>query len=146
MVMKLLLPCLVTFAQDKSVIYHEQITYDASGLHIAPCPLTGTFGDTWRFTNSTSDTVHLFIFVCVGKQEPLFYILAAGDSVDHAISAIEAFVRVTLPRMGKVTHCGKVHPPLCPTLTQWGIFILEGLVVISGVIIMWRRKKAAVPI
>ena len=146
MAIELLLPRLVTFAQDKSVIYHEQITCDVSGLHIVPCPLPGMLGDTWRFTNSTSDTIRLNIFVCVGKQDPLFYILAAGDSVDHTIGGIDGFVRVLLPKMGIVTYCDRMHPPGCPTLTQWGILILEGLVVISGVIIIRRRRKVAVPI
>jgi len=62
-------------AQDKSIIYHEQITYDASGLHITPCPLPG-----------------------------------------------------------------------CPTLSHWGILILEGLAVIIGIIVMRGRIKVAAPI
>jgi hypothetical protein len=124
MTMELLIPGLVTFAQGQSVIYHEQITYDVSGLHIAPCPLPGIIGDTWRFTNSTSDTIYLRFYACVGKQDPFFYILAAGDSTDHTIGGIEAFIIVTLPRMGGGTYCDRVHPPGCPALSQWGILIL----------------------
>ncbi len=141
---ELLLSSPAIFAQDKGVIYHEQITYDVSGLHIVPCPLPGTFGDTWRFTNSTSDTVNLAIFICVGKQDPNYYILASGDSVDHAINAIEAFVRVAMPRLGKVTQCGRENPPGCPTLTPWGIIILVGFIVVSAIHIMVRRKRATV--
>jgi hypothetical protein len=32
-----------------------------------------------------------------------------------------------------------------PTTTQWGVYILMGLIVASGVFIMLRRRKAAVP-
>jgi hypothetical protein len=103
-------------------------------------------GDTWRFTNSTLDTIYLYILACAGKQDPLSYILAVGDSVDHTIGDIDGLVRVMLPRMGQVTYCGRIHPPGCPALTRWGILILEGLVVIIGIIVIRRRRKITIPI
>jgi hypothetical protein len=35
--------------------------------------------------------------------------------------------------------------PGTPTMTQWGIIILVGLIVASGVFVMLRRRKTAVP-
>lgn len=53
---------------EKEQHYQVQITHDMSGLHVAPCLLLGTLGDTWRFTNSASDTIYLFILgsaICI---------------------------------------------------------------------------------
>lgn len=36
-----------------------------------------------------------------------------------------------------------VTPPV-PTMTQWGVIILVALIIISGIIIIWKRRKAAV--
>ena len=38
-----------------------------------------------------------------------------------------------------------IPDPKVPTMTQWGVIILAGLLVSSAVFIMLRRKKAAVP-
>jgi len=77
------------FGEAKAEVYPVDITHDTSGWHITPCPLPGVSGDTWRFTNSTSDTIFLFIPVCVAKQISNFYILAPEDSVDHQIGGWE---------------------------------------------------------
>lgn len=117
-VIALLLIRLPISAHEKSNLYQIQITHDASGLHIAPCPLPGISGDTWRFFNSTSDTLYLIIPMCVGKQYFPLYFLAAGDSIDHTVDIWDAQVRVILLRTGEFAQCDREHPPACPILTQ----------------------------
>jgi hypothetical protein len=99
------------FGQVRAEIYPVDISHDTLGWHISPCPLPGVSGDMWRFTNSTSDTVRLFIPICVGKQNTHFYIVAPGDSVDHLIGEEDWGVWVTVVPYGLVAHCARVHPP-----------------------------------
>jgi hypothetical protein len=139
--MALLFFRLPVLAQGKSNIYQVQITNDTSGLHVTPCPLPGISGDTWRFHNSTSDTVYLSILMCVGKQDFPFYFLAAGDSVDHIISMWDAALRAIIPRIGEFVPCYREHPSLCPALTSWGIIIVVGLITSSTIFMMLRRRN-----
>jgi hypothetical protein len=81
----------------RAEVYTVDITHDSSGWHITPCPLPGVSGDTWRFTNSSSDTIFLFIIYCAGKQSNNFPTLAPGDSVDHQIGVWELEVEVRSP-------------------------------------------------
>jgi hypothetical protein len=128
-------------AQEKSSIYQVQITNDTSGLRVTPCPLPGISGDTWRFHNSTSDTIYLSILMCVGKQDFPFYFLAAGDSVDHIISMWDAALRAIIPRTGEFVPCYREYPPSCPALTSWGIIVVVGLITSSTIFIMLRRRN-----
>ena len=144
--MVLLLLCMSVQAQEKSDIYQVQITHDTSGLHVSPCTLPGISGDTWRFANSTSDTLYIFILMCVGKQDSPFFYLAAGDSVDHTIGMWDALVQVMMPRTGEVVRCDREHPPTCPTLTSWGATMVVGLITSSAIFIMLKRRKVKVSV
>jgi len=59
---------LLAFGQSKAEVYPVDISHDTLGWHIASCPLPGGSGDTWRFINSASDTILIFILMCVGKE------------------------------------------------------------------------------
>ncbi len=134
-----LLTCFsVVFAEGRAEVYQIDIDYDASGLQISPCPLPGISGDTWRITNSTSDSVRLFIPICVGKSNPNFYVLAEGDSVDHVIGAWDAGIRVVQPQFA---GCGRVYAPTCPTLTPLGTFFLVALLSAATVWILLKRRR-----
>jgi hypothetical protein len=138
----------LSFVQAKAEIFPVDISHDTLGWHITPCPLPGVTGDTWRFSNSTSDTIRVFIVipVCGGKQNPRFYMSAPGDSVDHLIGAGDGRVAVTLLHDGWVAHCGRVYPPqpTCPTLTQWGtITLVLSLIGATSWILLKRKKRLA---
>lgn len=133
------------FGEAKAEVYPVDITHDTLGWHITPCPLPGVSGDTWRFTNSTSDTISLFIPVCVAKQISNFYILAPEDSVDHIIGMEDWGISVKVRLYKLVGLCGRVHPPTCPTLTQWGNIALVVLLLTTTLSIMLRKRKAAFP-
>jgi hypothetical protein len=139
----LMLLCLPVLAQEKINIYHIQITHDTSGLRVTPCPFPGIPGDIWRFTNSTSDTVYLHIFACA-KQNPSFYYLAGGDSVDHVIGISDGLMEVLLLRTGELGRCYREHIQICPTLTPCGVVVLVGLITSSAIFIMLRRRKVTV--
>jgi hypothetical protein len=130
--------CSNLFAEEKGEVYHVDIDYDTSGLHISPCPLPGIAGDTWRITNCTSDSVRLFIPVCVGKRNPYFYALAVGDSVDHVIGAWDAGLRVMLPQFA---GCGRIHAPSCPALTPLGSLSLVALLTVTAVWILLKKRR-----
>lgn len=144
-VIELLICYSVVSAQEKDEIYQVNITHDTSGWHISPCPLPGILGDTWRFTNSTSDTIYLAIPICVGKENTHFYTLAPGDTVDHLVGGMDWGVWVRVLPHGLVARCGREYPPTCPTLTQWGTIVLVALLVGSTVFVMLRRREAGIP-
>jgi hypothetical protein len=134
------------FGQTKAEVYPVDISHDTLGWHITPCPLPGVTGDTWRFSNSASDTISVFIVspVCGRKQNPRFYILAPGDSVDHLIGAGDGRVAVTLLHDGWVAHCGRIVQPTCPILTQWGtITLVLSLIGATSWILLRRKKRLA---
>ena len=132
---------LLAFGQSKAEVYQVDISHDTLGWHVTPCPLPGFSGDTWRFTNLTTDTISLFIPICVGKQISNFYILAPEDSVDHFIGMEDWGISVRVRLYGLVDLCGRVHPPTCPTLTQWGTIALIGLLITTTVFILTKRSK-----
>jgi len=132
------------FSQARAEVYPVDISHDTSGWHINPCPLPGIGGDTWRFTNSASDTVYLFIPVCVGKQSLYRYLLAPGENVDHLIDGRQWGVKLGAPPYGGIAECGRIHPPLCPTLTQWGTIALVAWLTIVTAWILSRRERRLV--
>lgn len=142
LILWLLILFYLCLGKARAEVYPVDITHDSLGWHITPCPLPGVSGDTWRFTNSSSDTIFLFLIYCVGKQSNNFPTLAPGDSLDHQIGLWEWVVEVGSPHYGRVARCGRIAKPACgPTLTQWGTIALIGLLIATTVFILSKRKK-----
>lgn len=147
LILCLVLVFFLGFKKAKAEIYPVDISHDSLGWHITPCPLPGVSGDTWRFSNSASDTIYLSIPLCVKKDNSsFFYLLAPGDSVDHLIHEWEPGVQVRVRPLGPVAYCRSAFPPYptCPVLTQWGIIALIGLFIITTIYILTKRKRQTI--
>lgn len=101
---------------DSTTICFENFGYfDHSGLHITGTPPIS-------FTTSVSnDTLYVYI-----ADTDTILCTVPRDSLMVSLEKTEFAVNV-------------------PTTTQWGMIILAGLIVASGVFIMLRRRKAEVP-
>jgi hypothetical protein len=101
---------------DQTVMCFDNYgSFNASGLYII-----GTPPISWT-TYISNDT--------------LYATIADVDTIDCAIPPSQ--LSIFLQKKERITNV--------PTTTQWGIILLVGLIVASGVFIMLRRRKAAVP-
>lgn len=124
----------------KAEVYPVDISHDTLGWHITPCSLPGVSTDIWRFTNSASDTIQIFILIQVKKQSDHFYILAPGDTAYHLIGACDGGILVKSFPQGLVSYCSRATYEPCPALTPCGISVLIGLLVASTIFILAKRK------
>ncbi|MGB8657472.1 MAG: hypothetical protein WCE90_06760 [Candidatus Zixiibacteriota bacterium] len=122
----------------KAEVYPVNVSHDSLGFHVTPCPLPGVFLDTWRFRNLTSDTVLVFIVMCVKEQNSNWYVLAPGDSADHSVGASDAWVRFRADGWGYL--CYRSVRVGCPALSQWGTIALVGVLIGTTAFVLSKRR------
>jgi hypothetical protein len=135
----------LALAGDKDQ-YDITISKIGAAWHIAPCPLPGGFGDTWRFINA-SPTVGIVVKVWNQNNNTVtsYAIPASGNAV-HTIAVSDCEVKVfDETDSEELVECIAIECRGVPTLTQWGIIALVILILGSAVFVMVRRKKSAVP-
>jgi hypothetical protein len=102
--------------------------------------------DTFVVTNACDTTANVYFMTESGGE-------SGGDIIDNDSTRNIILSGRKNERSICLTKYGKAYLPLyyhirfsdVPSLTQWGIIILVVLMVASGIFIMVRRRKAAVP-
>jgi hypothetical protein len=133
-----------TAAQVGNEIHLEDISNDAQGWYIEPCPLPGYADHTWRIRNLSADTVCARIMIMVDDKNQYWYTLAPADSVDHLIGQWDCGIDVYLEECPGSDHLTWCERPCCPSLSQRGIIGLMLSLIVAGIWVLSKRKKQLV--
>ena len=128
---------------DKTT-YEITISKPGVAWTISPCPAPGTYGDQWKFINSSAVAIMVKVWNKNGTDTTLN--IPSLNFTIYNIKVGDCEIKVFDPTGAQeLVECAGGYCNTTPTLTQWGIFTLIALIVGSAVFIMLKRRKATVP-
>ena len=112
---------------------------------------SGTVSVIRTSTNTVVDTVSVGTFaygISVTPDEKLVYVVNSGDGTVSVINAFTLTVVDTVP-VGNVPFAFGIFiipppsPAMVPTLSEWGLITMAGVLGIVGFMVTRRRKATA---